>query len=39
MFSVDADCFKIVLPNGYTLAFFPCDENGTPFVVPITDTD
>lgn len=30
MFQVDADCFKIELPNGFVLTFFPCDEQGTP---------
>jgi hypothetical protein len=28
MFQVDADEFKINFPNGYTLTFTPCDEDG-----------
>ncbi|MHC4372484.1 MAG: hypothetical protein ACYSW8_33195 [Planctomycetota bacterium] len=27
MFQIDADEFQIILPNGYTLTFIPCDEN------------
>lgn len=28
MFQVDADEFQIILDNGYTLTFTPCDESG-----------